>query len=209
MRDSLAITGIALALVTIVFSTVFVAGTGFSGPSGKNLPSTAPTPIPVSIVLALPTSATIPTRASTPSAVPAYPTKVSQLLSSATVVTRQTANAVAKGLAINGGPGIGHAYGVVRQSVSLTSVVIKDQVTITGVNGTIPGHMDMIQVQAHYNGAPTPYCTKTTIFDATGLSSYSTSFECSYLGAGTYNFKVMVYNDNGTTIGDPTFSLVL
>jgi len=29
------------------------------------------------------------------------------------------------------------------------------------------------------------------------------------LGAGTYNFKVTVYDDNGTIIGDPTFSLVL
>jgi len=125
------------------------------------------------------------------------------------VVVKASSNAVAKGLAINGGPGIGHAYGVVKQTVSLTSVVIRDQVTITGINGTIPGHMDMIEVQAHYNGDTTPYCTRTTIFDATGLSSYSTSFQCSYLGAGTYNFKVTVYDDNGTIIGDPTFSLVL
>ena len=158
-----------------------------------------------------PTSTVASTQAATLSVPPAlaYPTKVSQLLSSAVVVVKQTSTAVAKGLAINGGPGIGHAYGVVKQTISLTSVVIKDQVTITGINGTIPGHMDMVQVQAHYNGDTTPYCTKTIIFDATGLSSYSTSFQCSYLGAGTYNFKVTVYDDNGTIIGDPTFSLVL
>ena len=209
MRDSLAITGVALTTVILVFSTIFVAGTGFSVPAGGSLPSTAPAPL--SIVSMSPTSTVASTQAATLSVPPAlaYPTKVSQLLSSAVVVVKQTSTAVAKGLAINGGPGIGHAYGVVKQTISLTSVVIKDQVTITGINGTIPGHMDMVQVQAHYNGDTTPYCTKTIIFDATGLSSYSTSFQCSYLGAGTYNFKVTVYDDNGTIIGDPTFSLVL
>jgi hypothetical protein len=214
VRDSLAITGDALAIVTLVASTLFVAGMGFIGPEGKSLPAMAPsvlasTPPPAAVASTSPnpSAATVP--ASTPSLVPAYPTKVGQLLSSATVVSTQSANAVAKGLAINGGPGIGHAYGVVKQTVSVTTVVIKDQVTITGVNGTIPGHMDMIQVQAHYDGDTTPYCTKTTIFDATGLSSYSTSFQCNYLGAGTYNFKVIVYDDNGTIIGDPMFSLVL
>lgn len=209
MRDSLAITGVALTTVILVFSTIFVAGTGFSVPAGGSLPSTAPAPL--SIVSMSPTSTVVSTQAATLSVAPAlaYPTKVSQLLSSAVVVVKQTSTAVAKGLAINGGPGIGHAYGVVKQTISLTSVVIKDQVTITGINGTIPGHMDMVQVQAHYNGDTTPYCTKTIIFDATGLSSYSTSFQCSYLGAGTYNFKVTVYDDNGTIIGDPTFSLVL
>ena len=209
MRDSLAITGVALTTVILVFSTIFVAGTGFSVPAGGSLPSTAPAPL--SIVSKSPTSTVASTQAATLSVAPAlaYPTKVSQLLSSAVVVVKQTSTAVAKGLAINGGPGIGHAYGVVKQTISLTSVVIKDQVTITGINGTIPGHMDMVQVQAHYNGDTTPYCTKTIIFDATGLSSYSTSFQCSYLGAGTYNFKVTVYDDNGTIIGDPTFSLVL
>ena len=209
MRDSLSITGVALTTVILVFSTIFVAGTGFSVAAGASLPST--TPAPLSIVSMSPTSTVVSTEAATLSVAPAlaYPTKVSQLLSSAVVVVKQTSTAVAKGLAINGGPGIGHAYGVVKQTISLTSVVIKDQVTITGVNGTIPGHMDMVQVQAHYNGDTTPYCTKTIIFDATGLSSYSTSFQCSYLGAGTYNFKVTVYDDNGTIIGDPTFSLVL
>ena len=209
MRDSRAITGVALTTVILVFSTIFVAGTGFSVPAGGSLPSTAPAPL--SIVSMSPTSTVASTQAATLSVPPAlaYPTKVSQLLSSAVVVVKQTSTAVAKGLAINGGPGIGHAYGVVKQTISLTSVVIKDQVTITGINGTIPGHMDMVQVQAHYNGDTTPYCTKTIIFDATGLSSYSTSFQCSYLGAGTYNFKVTVYDDNGTIIGDPTFSLVL
>jgi len=209
VRDSLAITGVALTTVILVFSTIFVAGTGFSVPAGGSLPSTAPAPL--SIVSMSPTSTVASTQAATLSVPPAlaYPTKVSQLLSSAVVVVKQTSTAVAKGLAINGGPGIGHAYGVVKQTISLTSVVIKDQVTITGINGTIPGHMDMVQVQAHYNGDTTPYCTKTIIFDATGLSSYSTSFQCSYLGAGTYNFKVTVYDDNGTIIGDPTFSLVL
>ena len=209
MRDSLSITGVALTTVILVFSTIFVAGTGFSVPAGGSLPSTAPAPL--SIVSMSPTSTVVSTQAATLSVAPAlaYPTKVSQLLSSAVVVVKQTSTAVAKGLAINGGPGIGHAYGVVKQTISLTSVVIKDQVTITGINGTIPGHMDMVQVQAHYNGDTTPYCTKTIIFDATGLSSYSTSFQCSYLGAGTYNFKVTVYDDNGTIIGDPTFSLVL
>ena len=209
MRDSLAITGVALTTVILVFSTIFVAGTGFSVPAGGSLPSTAPAPL--SIVSMSPTSTVASTQAATLSVVPAlvYPTKVSQLLSSAVVVVKLTPTAVAKGLTINGGPGIGHAYGVVKQTISLTSVVIKDQVTITGINGTIPGHMDMVQVQAHYNGDTTPYCTKTIIFDATGLSSYSTSFQCSYLGAGTYNFKVTVYDDNGTIIGDPTFSLVL
>jgi len=209
VRDSRAITGVALTTVILVFSTIFVAGTGFSVPAGGSLPSTAPAPL--SIVSMSPTSTVASTQAATLSVPPAlaYPTKVSQLLSSAVVVVKQTSTAVAKGLAINGGPGIGHAYGVVKQTISLTSVVIKDQVTITGINGTIPGHMDMVQVQAHYNGDTTPYCTKTIIFDATGLSSYSTSFQCSYLGAGTYNFKVTVYDDNGTIIGDPTFSLVL
>jgi hypothetical protein len=214
VRDSLAITGIALTVVTLVFSTLFVAGMSYIAPEGMSLPSLAPsllgsTPSPskLSSTSLAPTAATAP--ASTASLVPAYSTKVSQLLSSATVVTRQTANAVAKGLAINGGPGKGHAYGVVKQTLTLTSVVIVDQVTITGINGIIPGHMDMIVVQANYNGNTTPYCTKITIFDATGLSSYSASFQCSYLGAGTYNFKVMVYDDNGTIIGDPTFSLVL
>ena len=209
MRDSRAITGVALTTVILVFSTIFVAGTGFSVAAGASLPSTAPAPL--SIVSMSPTSTVASTQAATLSVPPAlaYPTKVSQLLSSAVVVVKQTSTAVAKGLAINGGPGIGHAYGVVKQTISLTSVVIKDQVTITGINGTIPGHMDMVQVQAHYNGDTTPYCTKTIIFDATGLSSYSTSFQCSYLGAGTYNFKVTVYDDNGTIIGDPTFSLVL
>ena len=209
MRDSLSITGVALTTVILVFSTIFVAGTGFSVAAGASLPST--TPAPLSIVSMSPTSTVVSTEAATLSVAPAlaYPTKVSQLLSSAVVVVKQTSTAVAKGLAINGGPGIGHAYGVVKQTISLTSVVIKDQVTITGINGTIPGHMDMVQVQAHYNGDTTPYCTKTIIFDATGLSSYSTSFQCSYLGAGTYNFKVTVYDDNGTIIGDPTFSLVL
>ena len=209
MRDNLAITGVDLTTVILVFSTIFVAGTGFSVPAGGSLPSTAPAPL--SIVSMSPTSTVVSTQAATLSVVPAlvYPTKVSQLLSSAVVVVKLTPTAVAKGLAINGGLGIGHAYGVVKQTISLTSVVIKDQVTITGINGTIPGHMDMVQVQAHYNGDTTPYCTKTIIFDATGLSSYSTSFQCSYLGAGTYNFKVTVYDDNGTIIGDPTFSLVL
>jgi hypothetical protein len=207
VRDSLAITGIALAIVTLVFSTIFVTETGFSVPAGASLHSMTPVPLSVSSTSPISTSTSAPV--SPPSTAPTYPTKVSQLLSSATVVTGQTANAVAKGLAINGGPGIGHAYGVVKQTVSVTSVVIKDQVTITGVNGTIPGHMDMIQVQAYYNGDTTPYCTRTTIFDATGLSSYSTSFQCNYLGAGTYNFKVTVYNDNGTIIGDPMLSLVL
>jgi len=209
VRDSLSITGVALTTVILVFSTIFVAGTGFSVAAGASLPSTAPAPL--SIVSMSPTSTVVSTQAATLSVAPAlaYPTKVSQLLSSAVVVVKQTSTAVAKGLAINGGPGIGHAYGVVKQTISLTSVVIKDQVTITGINGTIPGHMDTVQVQAHYNGDTTPYCTKTIIFDATGLSSYSTSFQCSYLGAGTYNFKVTVYDDNGTIIGDPTFSLVL
>jgi len=207
VRDSLAITGVALAIVTLVFSTIFVVGTGFNAPVGASLPSTAQAP--TSTASASPNSTMASTQTSTPLLAPAYPTKVSQLLSSAVVVVNQTPIAVAKGLAINGGPGIGHAYGVVKQEISLTSVVIKDQVTITGINGTIPGHMDMIEVQAHYNGDTTPYCTKTTIFDATGLSSYSTSFQCSYLGAGTYNFKATVYDDNGTIIGDPTSSLVL
>jgi hypothetical protein len=219
VRDSLVIAGIALTIVTLVFSTLFVGGMGYIAPGRASLPAIAPsavgsTPPPstVSSTSLASTAAAIPaSTASTPptTIVAAYPTKVSQLLSSAAVVTRQTTNAVAKGLAFNGGPGIGHAYGVVKQTVSVTSVVIEDQVTIMGVNGTIPGHMDMIQVQAHYNGDTTPYCTKSTIFDATGLASYSTSFQCSYLGAGTYNFKVMVYDDNGTVIGDPTFSLVL
>jgi hypothetical protein len=219
VRDSLAITGIALTVVTLVFSTLLVAGMSYIAPERMSLPSIAPsalgsTPSPskVSSTSLAPMAAAM--SASTASIapatiVPAYSTKVSQLLSSATVVTRQTANAVAKGLAINGGPGKGHAYGVVKQTLTLTSVVIVDQVTITGINGIIPGHMDMIVVQANYNGNTTPYCTKITIFDATGLSSYSASFQCSYLGAGTYNFKVMVYDDNGTIIGDPTFSLVL
>ena len=205
MRDSLAITGVALAIVTIVFSTIFLAGTGISVLAGASLPSTAPVPHSIASTAAIPTVASSQASPLSFAPAPSYPTKVSQLLSS--TVVKGIPNAVAKGLAINGGPGKGHAYGIVKQALSLTSVVIVDQVTITGINGGIPGHMDTIEVQAHYNGDTAPYCTKTTIFDATGLSSYSTSFQCSYLGAGTYNFKVTVYDDNGTIIGDPMASL--
>ena len=192
MRDRLVITSIGLAIVTLVFSTVFVAGIGSSASAGTKLSS----PVPAAVALI---------QASTLSPAPAYPTIVTQQLSS--VIINGVPDGLAKGLTVNGGPGKGHAYGIAKQALSSTSTGVMDQVTIAGSHGTIPGHMDTIELQAHYNGNTTPYCTKSTTFDATGLSSYSTSFTCNYLGAGTYNFKVIVYDDNGAIIGDPMASL--
>ena len=83
---------------------------------------------------------------------------------------------------------------------------IVDQVTVIAVHGTIPGHNDTIVLKVYY-GSATPYCTSTTSFDATGLTSYTTTFKCQYMGMGTYNFKVEVFDDYGTLIGDPATSL--
>jgi len=101
----------------------------------------------------------------------------------------------------------GNAYGIAKQALRLASPMIADDITVFAINGTIPGHLDTISLKAYYNGNSVPYCTVSGTFDATGLSTYTTTLVCKYLGPGTYNFKVTVYDDNGTVIGDPTTSM--
>ncbi len=97
---------------------------------------------------------------------------------------------------------------IIPVTTTVTVIEIVDQVTITAVHGVLPGHIDKILLQAYF-GSATPYCVLTTTFDATGLTTYTTTFKCQYMGAGTYFFKVQVFDDKGIMIGDPISSLSL
>ena len=77
--------------------------------------------------------------------------------------------------------------------------MIVDAVTITSVQGTIPGQMDSIGFNGYYSSVQ--YCSQTAIFDPASMTTYAVTFMCVYKGAGTYNFSVQVYDQNQTLIG--------
>lgn len=202
MRDTRVLAGACLIVATTILSALFMTGPVRTAKMTIETPTSPATPSqPVT-----PSTTTASNPTSTPLSAPTYPTTLSEQLSSVTVSNYARPPAIG----ITMGIGKGHAYGLAKQAARATTMtMIEDTVTITSLHGTIPGHMDRITLQAFFNGNTNPFCTSSATFDATGLTSYTTTFSCNYLGAGTYNFKVTVYDDNGTVIGDPTTSMAL
>ncbi len=196
MRDTRVIAGASLIVATIILSTVFMIG----AVERRNITEAPAPPAP-------PAASTQPvtpaTNTTTPPTKPSYPTGLSEQLSSVTVSS--PVKAVAAGFAM--GVAEGNAYGIAKQALRLTSTMIADDITVYALQGTIPGTTDTISLQAYYNGNSVPYCSISTTFGATGLSTYTTTLMCKYLGAGTYTFKVTVTDENGTVIGDPTTTM--
>jgi hypothetical protein len=225
VRDRPAITCVALAIVCIIiFSTVLVAGLGSIQPREARTP-TVHMAVATSVPSTTPSYPTIVHQQLSS----ATTTITTTIPASTELTTADGGNGNCTGQCEQQGQ-----YGQIGQhgqsnrnggslkhqtrinaneqvtpvTTTVTVIEIVDQVTITAVHGVIPGHMDKIVLQGYF-GSTTPYCVLSTTFDATGLTTYTTTFRCQYMGAGTYYFKVQVFDDNGTLIGDPMGSLSL
>lgn len=225
MRDRPAITCVALAIVCIIiFSTVLVAGLGSIQPQDLKTPTVhnaAVTSLP-STTQSYPTIVHQQLSSATTTITTTNPASTEQTTvdSGNSNCTGQCEQAGQHGQigqydqSNRYGASLKHqtrnnaAEQVTPHTTTITLIEIVDQVTITAVHGVIPGHMDKIVLQGYF-GSTTPYCVLSTTFDATGLTTYTTTFRCQYMGAGTYYFKVQVFDDNGTLIGDPMGSLSL